>query len=1213
MFNNNKYVAYGVDIFLQGRTFRFSTHKIVRAGLDEDGTIIYYPYIPYIKKFTPPTSEIEYKEFSAIPNAKITLADFGREVVDGFSDLDYEEARVTLYLFSESQTVLSSLDGYMTDHEFEDGTLEFTIRFNEDDGALDLLTPFTHEDFQYNEILTPREVSTVTNFTIQEDTPWTVFKVAYQSARIGKQRFVVPFGGEYSDWAYGTHQYTNPPQGLPPSTKAPVIKLEMDQNVYEVYSQVDAFMLKVGSLDASSGYTYTFTVGGTAISYTISPGDTAIDVLEGLEADAVSKLGAGKANVLEAELRLYVEGDPSTISSVSIDDGFLFLFYDPDTAGSESILKKQHATLFDTTPINSDTGEPYADRSGEDPATATTPYSMAYFKAVVGNGEYQGTPEVIAYLYCTQGEYYNSELELFITAESGVWYLSGIPSLHDNNPGGSVALATMVVNDPDVSDASTLVNKYGVINKHKHGEVIAPYGGKDKVYIAANGLTPIDEGDPELGVGFVNLGGTIADDTKFNYLFFHRYKLTDIFFNVYDDNRYTGELLPEVLELEIHCRPPSIDPAHSFTAGGKQAIWELRSADPDIGDRARLGSYEGMVNYIDFNLQNIPDEVYELLNDPSIETYRDSLRDRYRGARVDMIEDFEDFQQTISKNTQFSGNEPVVSDYKKINNKLLNNTNGKFAICTSSEIVFDDVNSNFVYERLYFADSSRDIPDRIFIPADVIESEESVLDYELKFRYDTDRVGANFFLNHLTYKPTWDSVDSQEDSWDLSQSENFFLKGNYRVIHQPVPEGSDDLGRNYPIVYGFVKDVPLLHVVSKKTFTNNFSTAGDDIYIYASHPCDVANPSDLIIRMKDGDTDSETGKRLEDFSPNLKFDLIQNPFPNKVEGHYAVKQETASLFPRVEFVGDLFDPYYETNTFETLAGTKLWGLKLLGDKWDYRAGKLDKRYPIRNGVGNTKLYASFGGWKDTRGEITGYTNSLIHHPCDILKHFIGYYGTYPLSSDILDDDNLARVKGLTPKYTAAVYLDTDIERGTFIQDLCKQFGYFTYVENGKLKISVFNDEIVDYSKPISEGLNLLNTFKEVNEGYKDIYNEVIFDFDIDRSNSTYQGRVKLDKTNNIHCSRASRAKGGKRSFKIEANYVTSYAVAREVANTYAKILCRRYKTFELEVLDTDGIDFQPGDLVPLTRLESGLDESPVIIKSVQRLSGKSVIKVIRYY
>ena len=1183
-----------VDIFAGRDVFRYSSRRFQREEINEDGNTVVIRYLPKIISFNIPSSDISLDGGLSKTSVPISVSEDCKRVLKSIEGESYETLRVKIYYFDSNNNIKFSVVGYVNEVDRSRGELDMTVRVDNQSESLKLLKRFSFDTFQKFEVLRPRAVNLSSSFNANTSCPWQVFKTSYRSTTLDKQVFRrLNTLTSIRDW--GVEKiYNNPPGGLPEGGEALAIKLSLNGlNLYDKYVEKDVFFVKLTVLEI--GYDYIFTYDGVTYNYVSVSGDTSKDILEDF---ATQLTTAGfPSEYLESEDRLYIEGDPTLLTiqpipaEFAFEMGYLTLFFDPNTPGSTKRLAKVSANLFQTAAINSSTGNPFK------PSEA----SLNYYVAVVGSSEAQGQQERVAYLYCLKGKMYHPAIDAFFDLDDDNYYLSGIPTEEYPNPGGTPALVSFAGFDASVTTSALLLEKYGVQNQHLAGEVVAPYNSFDKVYVDANGLSVFDIDDPDLGSGFINFEGKIDLGAGKEYLTFHRYKMSNIYTAIYDDNKNNGTVFDEVFELEIHNRNVLVDDAHVYYANVLQGLFELRSGDPQVDSNCILGEYNAVVNYMDVHLEGLTTNDVSVLS--TDQEARSFLKSRYRGLRVDMLENLGDFSQVIQSATQNVSGELTREQIKKVNANLINNFEGKFAVCFDSEIVVENFEP---FERLYFDTVILSNFDRKWIQADFLESGNERDPSEIEYNNTLKDGVNNYFVNYLTFKPTRVSALDYSNNWSEDQALDFFLTGSYRVIHDPVPENEQDLGSNFPIVYGSVKNVPLLQCVSKKSYTSEYATAGDDYYVYASHPCSINEAEDIEISVYNSeDPDYEDDPSLK---ANLKYIAIQNPFPKVIEGHHIV-EEVVTGVPKIKTVGELINPYHKLLERNTSEGYNVFGVQLLGGLWDFRAGQFDKRYPIRNGVGNSTLVGSFSGYVDKLGVFTQQPGSVVQHPCDIIHHFVATYGSEPYNTDYLDLDNLNEIKSLTPRYRASCFIQENVAVIDFVEDMCRQFGFLASEVEGKLKISFVDSDLVRNEKVVSDNKNLLEVVSESTDGYTDVYNEVIVNYDFNYVDNNYNRNIFLNYKNNRYCSKANSAKIGKKSFTLNAKFINSFSIANLVALYYAKLLCRRQKLLQFNVLKDDV--YRVGDFISLTSKEAEVtNQSCFVVSSKEELNYYSLEVVV---
>lgn len=1177
-----------LDVDFKGKTYRFGDDRFFRSIDDGDGNTIVVYYKPVMTSVSAKGSEADFDGSPSIPTAEITIWDADKSFKDLFDGVNFEEASATLRFMEDGGEEVGRIEGYLTDFSHRDGETSFTIRGQSDIISEDVFKYFSWDTFQHVQTMYPYRVNLEPSFTLQSDVPWKLFKKEFRGVELVKQFRLYPVAASGS--YFGRMQ-----PGVRGGRVTNHVAVNADANAYVRYVLKEAFLLKVGIVDTS--YTYQIDIDGTTYSYTFNVADQLAGETD--EQTILRELGDAigvdyTVDYYEETVRLYVQADPSLVSAstLAIDAGYLDFWYDDSVAGSEKQLVPENATNF------SDGG------------------GTIYKIAVIGNTQDQADYEVFAYSHVEVGQVYDPENSTTLAHPASGNYLifSGIPT--DDYPDPISNWSSITALDPSISNVTEFKEKYGINNDHSLGELVSPWGAHDKVFISTNGLSPYSEDDPTLGAGFISFGETIQNTEKTkNYYYFHRYKIVDIHTNIYDDNIRDGTMLDEVIECEIHNRPTSIDPAHTYSANLKQSRWELpRSITPE--SQVLLADYEFTVSYIDYDIGYLPEDLYEKVIAVGVpEVERGELKDRWRGHRFDMVADAEDLEQVLSYGSEDVGGTVSSQSISKLNSRMVNNANGKFAIATGSEIILnDDTNPSFGVERVYFYATPNDQPDGVWIEEmDLEDTSETGTSDERSISFQ-DGVGQDVYVNYLTFKPAIENASIQSDNFSSykDDAELYFVDSRYRVIKDPVPEGSSQLGQMIPIVYGVQKRVPMIQAISKKTFSTKSSTAGDDFYIYASHPCDVNSATDIVIEMFDPQG-QEPGQDIEKYDANLKFDIIKSPFPQVEEGHHKVEYYDSG-YPSIRYAGPINTPYHDIEALESFEGDRFYGVRLQGFRWNPRAGKLDKRYPIRHGVGSTPLYATFNGWVDKDGEITGEAGQLIEHPLDILHHYAINYGVSPFNSAAFDMDSLLRVRARTNDYRASVWLKKKSSVWELAEELCKPFGIFHWRNNGQLSFGVFDERYIDYTKPLIEGRNILEIVEESDDGYKDVFTEVIYKYSRNHRENSFDGEIRLDKYNNRYCASASRARGGKAAFQVDAEAVNDGGVARLAARRIASYVCRKRTYLDLRVKVEDGVSYQPGDILPVYSLNLGLDQGePVMVISAQRDRNFTKMKVVKFH
>jgi hypothetical protein len=775
------------------------------------------------------------------------------------------------------------------------------------------------------------------------------------------------------------------------------------------------------------------------------------------------------------------------------------------------------------------------------------------------------------------------------------------------------------------------------------------------VFVKANGFIP-DPSDPVFSTGYMWTGQkTVSKVTGAEYKILNRFHVKSVFTGI--DLRTIvdpdfaliveeGNFEEEVVYLELYIHNLKFAPNHIYSvvsmpeamgefpdviqplseAGKEEIIIAPHRSEVELVvdpislesinlskstlEQQKLEYYDFkyLVSMLEIYIDNISEEDRLAISADTDDgkLIRESLKDRFRGLVVDMSNDFQGLESEISRSIY--GTDSQSANDENIN--ILNNTNGRFGICTGSEILVDIDGYDRLVERLYFhvgGPTAGGVPipnlaTTTISPFDYIESKRK----------------NKVFTNYLYYKPTIDLYNASEitdytqRTLSLDEAKRFFLSGRYRIINDPVPENSDDLGRYFPIIYGLAKRIPALHVVSKKSlFETTQETAGDDIYIYSSHLCSVETPNDLIIEFFD-DSIKEIPKTSEEES-NLATktyfgSVAKSPFPAFEDDHIEYKVINGNETYR--YATRLNNPYHDLVVKETLDGKPMYGFKLRGAEWKSEIGRSDKRYPIRNGFGKTQLYVTLFGHKDLDGRLTGKTGKAIEHPLDCALHYVRTYGKSPYNFSIVNEESFQRAKSRTIDYKASIFLDEKMTIPSFIKEISRQFCLFSHFHNGKISFTDINLDVVNYKYYLKEGINIIHDPIEESIPYNAVYNEVIYNYDFNYPADRFNKKIHLNASNNSDLARASKNLQNKSIYEIDAKFCNDEVTAQKVARKIAKLFSNPRRYYTLSVKDDVFIDYPIGEQVPVTFSPLGLNNTPCLIVSKRELEDGTVELVI---
>lgn len=1170
---------------IKDKTYRFSTDK-VSVSESVSGEQIDINYLPYITSVSLNESSISYDGSWSVPSVSVTLWDGFRTVVSIFELGNYERATAEVFYTTSDGSSVEVFKGYVTDVSFEETRLNFSVRIDDQGNASDMVTIFSFNTFQKSQVFSPVKIGVTPYFEVNEQTPWSF--VAHESRRLITGFVFSPKNQPVAP------EITGEDGGF--------ITIGLPDWIVEDAPWVDHYAAQEGA----QGDSVTLINKSMKIKYYVY--------------DPVSDTFSVKNY-----------GDPGSIGNFvkvpqesRVESGYMLA---TDVCTSNDVNLGFDRRYFPR----------WSSLQGglNYPAIATSdPESFSYQYAF----NILSTHEVFAYKSMNNTEAgedrwrikFYSYKELLETVTYGVADLIkfrhekgtaltyyGRPEEYQNTNLESYSYDYVWVKCEGFKPSDINSNLDVFLSKNKFGFI----------YAGQNGILKSQEIDEEAGEDDSNIRDATSNSKtesenpdKYKVKLFHRYEIVGF----HRPNDETGVKTHFYLHLKLHSR--GFHPYRHVHAPPRGGAFDIASYEfPQWikpGDPIKFVNMKWAVEYMDYTIHGLTaDEVLEIQT--SLE-YGDPVgADRLKNFRVDMIKNISDYLIDA---------EGVDDQDKESNDRLVNNASGKFALAIGSSTFVEE---GIVRERLEFHSNStknyrlsflQEIPTASGLqktPIPIVNqlSRTTALVYPLTYSSSVPKFKVNYM--EASTKDIQDNYYYNSSDYGLDAVIDFFGSNHYRIVHDPVPEESKDLGSGLPIIYGVVRRVPMVHVISNKALMGDEITAGDDTYIYASHPCNIVNPSDIVIELLDSEGRAPyeifEGERQGDYSDEVINSIIISPFPKYIEDHYEVSETTErdvglegfKTSTSVEGPKRLYNPYHYLVSLATNSGKPMYGIKLRGAEWRHEAGILDRRYAIRNGIGSSTLYASFSGWVDSSGKYTGRSGTVITHPLDVIRHFNDYYaGTSPLGKARFDDQNISAVKSLTSHYRVGAIIKESLTIYDFIKSINQEFGFHSYYKNGVIYFVIVDGSFVNYNCPISESLNLLKGIKEESTGYKDVYNEVRYEYGKNWVGETYEHSVILNSTNNRYCSKAEKVFGGKRQFKVQCNYQSSSGVASEVAARMARILSCKKNEYSLSVKPTEGIVFEPGMFVPLTCSHLGLDNQPVMVRSVKETEDLTELKVV---
>lgn len=477
-----------------------------------------------------------------------------------------------------------------------------------------------------------------------------------------------------------------------------------------------------------------------------------------------------------------------------------------------------------------------------------------------------------------------------------------------------------------------------------------------------------------------------------------------------------------------------------------------------------------------------------------------------------------------------------------------------------------------------------------------------------------------------------------------------------QCVRNAVPQNADSLGRALPIIYGAVEKVPSVWCVGQKSTRTNSFGVGDDLYAFASHKCKLGVIPDADMLAGITRVDPVTGASANngvwtyaDFGgPGTNVDQIEisdglrvevywsledkrvvdakispgnrnwipNPFPKRWPN--AGSNTTPSRLAYRDHSIRLASPLHRVQLVKTLKGESVQAIKMRGGEFDWfdtaSTYPYESRgqYPIRYGMGNSKLYVSVEGYQDDAdGFYTGNTrevsslrsstlllndfrpdemenqtfSTLIKNPADIMLHFIMNYSSTPVTRAMIDLESFRRSRQILEgwRFDTAI---TDVMGGDqFVERLSAQCCSFVTMDQGKFKMKTVMPAVMKPRFHLIEDTHLVKQRFEYTKT-EDIFNSLLFYYKYDYVHGKYSGVIRRDRRNSDTCKRSFYRNGFEKEHQaIEFRDISDDYTANQLADFYADVLSQRRCYLMSEVNYTqDVIDarIEIGDCISVT-------------------------------
>lgn len=495
----------------------------------------------------------------------------------------------------------------------------------------------------------------------------------------------------------------------------------------------------------------------------------------------------------------------------------------------------------------------------------------------------------------------------------------------------------------------------------------------------------------------------------------------------------------------------------------------------------------------------------------------------------------------------------------------------------------------------------------------------------------------------------------------------------FQIVRNAVPQGADSVGNPVPILYGAPEKVPMVWAVGQKSTNTNSFGCGDDVYLFSSHKSklrmlhdsnatsgvtatsanngvysyssdDVLTPQKDQLEISDG-LRAEVYWSLEDkrvvdikIAPGNK-NWIPNPFPKRWKNSVDIKGNYAYRDQKIRLVS----PLHRIKVMTTLRGETVHAVQLRGGEFDWFEDpatgtpfNVRGQYPIRYGMGNSKLYISTEGFEDDLdGFYTGHIKSqlygggtstgenienakqstLIKNPADIMLHFLMNYTAIDQDRNLIDIDSFRKCRQQLDGWRFDTAITEFISGEQLIDRWCQQCCSIMFMDRGKFRMkTILPNKLVPklYLRENEHALDLKLEFTKT----EDIFNNFIFSYKYDYVHQKYAGVFKRNRTNDPKCQRSFAVNGFERSKNnIELRDIADEVTAHKLADAYVDYYSSRRVFVDCKIIYTQEVidaNLEIGDCVTLTttKAPNGWTEKSCVVLDTRKYADRMEVRLM---
>lgn len=413
-------------------------------------------------------------------------------------------------------------------------------------------------------------------------------------------------------------------------------------------------------------------------------------------------------------------------------------------------------------------------------------------------------------------------------------------------------------------------------------------------------------------------------------------------------------------------------------------------------------------------------------------------------------------------------------------------------------------------------------------------------------------------------------------------------KSTMQLIRRAIPENADSVGRPFPIVYGEVSKMWAVWSISNKSTRQNSLSAGDDVYVIAGHRIYDNDPTEVLVYYG---LDEKVAEWMN-VKPGV-IDFIPNPFPRSIneierwhESGYDLRSGDASK--DVSPLHNLIE--ITTNEGDIVTAIQLRGGEYdgfipatTGDDGDSPIVNGKPQFPIRYGIGNSKVFVSFRGYADENGSYTGVQGGLIDHPIDIIKHFMLTHTNLEGDTSLVDEDSFAVAKTKLENWRFGVVINELISGDKILERLCSQCKTSWQWHNGVFSVKVLDLDSRQPTRFIDQEKHFTGKQSWSRTPLTSIYNDFTFRYAYNAITQNFDRVITKNKGNNQRCRDSFALYGAIRSFDtVEFTDIYDSYTADKMSDHYVALYAVPRITFKTDLrLDDDTQGLAPGEVVSI--------------------------------